>query len=339
MQIFSSNGCCNFVPVSNFEENSTGFTITANNLTIGNDYYLMVDGFAGDMCNYTISANAGVQFPDISTTKPAICFGDSTLLEGPIGASSYEWLPSGDTTQNLMVTPSTTTTYTLIVSGVCGNKQTLTQTVTVNPLPTVQINSSNAITVCDENTVNLTASGASTYVWSTTESNPTITVQPTADSTFYVIGTDGNGCKDSTSALVQVLTKPTAGIISLNGDSICLGESTTLYASGGGSYTWNDSSTLDSLVVSPSINTTYSVVVDVAGCLDTAFYSMIVNSLPTVNISGIDTICIGDTTLLYSTDGSSYLWNTTSTNDTIIVSPTSDTNYSVSITDLSLIHI
>ncbi|MEZ4891184.1 MAG: hypothetical protein R2779_11740, partial [Crocinitomicaceae bacterium] len=61
MQIFSANNCTNFAPVSQFKENSTGFTITANGLTVGNDYLLMVDGYAGDICNYTISANT-VQF-------------------------------------------------------------------------------------------------------------------------------------------------------------------------------------------------------------------------------------------------------------------------------------
>src|SRR5690554_4107868 len=54
MQIFSANNCDNFVPVSNFEENSTGFMITANGLTVGDDYYLMVDGYANDICNYKI---------------------------------------------------------------------------------------------------------------------------------------------------------------------------------------------------------------------------------------------------------------------------------------------
>ena len=44
MQVFSSTGCNNFVPVSSFKEGSSTFTVTANGLTVGNDYYLMVDG-------------------------------------------------------------------------------------------------------------------------------------------------------------------------------------------------------------------------------------------------------------------------------------------------------
>jgi gliding motility-associated-like protein len=332
MQIFSSTGCCNFTPVSNFQENSTGFTITANNLTIGNDYYLMVDGFAGDICNYTISANAGVQFPNITTSKPTLCYGDSTLLVGPTGASSYEWLPGGETTPNITVTPSTTTTYTLIVSGVCGAKQTLTQTIVVNPLPIVAINSNNPVNVCNGSSVNLTASGASTYVWNTSATTTTISVQPTVNTTYSVIGTTAAGCKDTATTLVQVLPKPTANIVALNGDSICLGGSTTLSASGGGTYVWSNASTLDSLVVSPTSNTTYSVIVDVAGCKDTAFLPVVVKALPVVGFSGDTVLCVGETTTITASGGTSYSWNTGSVINNIIVAPSNDTSYSVTVT-------
>ncbi|MBV6484824.1 MAG: hypothetical protein KFKLKKLM_01340 [Flavobacteriales bacterium] len=335
MQIFSSNGCCDFVPVSNFEENSTGFTITANNLTIGNDYYLMVDGFAGDICNYTISANAGVQFPNITTGKPTLCYGDSTVLVGPVGASSYEWFPTGETTPNITVAPSTTTTYTLIVSGVCGAKQTLTQTIVVNPLPTVQINSSNPVSVCEQISVTLTATGAISYVWNTTNLGNSINVSPTADSTFYVIGTDVNGCVDSTSTLVQVLPKPTAGITSATGNTICVGESLTLNATGGGTYTWNNATTLDSLVVSPTTNTSYSVVVNVNGCLDTATFVVNVNNLPTSFINGDTVLCVGESTTLTASGGTSFEWNNGSTSSTINISPSIDSTYSVEVTDVN----
>ena len=130
MQVFEANNCTNFVPVSNFEENSTGFVITATGLTVGNDYYLMVDGYAGDICNYTITANSGVQFPDIDTAL--ICPGNSVQLNAPVGASSYLWTHSGETTQSVTVTPATTQTYTCEVTGLCNYKQTLNVTVDPN---------------------------------------------------------------------------------------------------------------------------------------------------------------------------------------------------------------
>ncbi len=130
MQVFEGTNCSSFIPVSNFEESSTGFTITANGLTIGNNYYLMVDGFAGDICNYTIAPNSGVLFPDI--TPVDVCPGNSVILTAPAGATSYLWAHSGETTQSVSVVPATTQTYTCEVSGLCEYKQTLTVTVDVN---------------------------------------------------------------------------------------------------------------------------------------------------------------------------------------------------------------
>lgn len=52
------NGCCtNFTSMSNCMNPAiaTPGTVTATGLTIGNQYYLMVDGWAGDQCDFTVS--------------------------------------------------------------------------------------------------------------------------------------------------------------------------------------------------------------------------------------------------------------------------------------------
>ncbi|MBL1280514.1 MAG: gliding motility-associated C-terminal domain-containing protein [Fluviicola sp.] len=215
MQIFSANNCTNFVPVSNFEESNTGFVITAVGLTIGNDYYLMVDGFAGDICNYTISAESGVQFPEITPVAP-ICIGGSVTLTAPVGATSYDWAHSGETTQSVTVTPATTQSYSVEVTGLCDYKQTLITTVTVNPLPNVTITNGNNVAICAGDNVNLTASGATSYTWSTSQSGATINVSPSTLTNYTVTGTDGNGCVNtdviavSVNALPTMSTNPTA---------------------------------------------------------------------------------------------------------------------------------
>lgn len=187
MQIFSASGCNNFVPVSEFKENSTGFTITASGLTIGSDYYLMVDGYANDVCNYTISANSGVLFPDIIASANPICSGASTLLTAPSGAIAYEWQPGGVTTQTLTVSPSTTTTYTCFVSGVCGQRQTLTKIITVNQLPSMTSSTAPAA-ICSGQTVGLalTSDIPSTYSW-VAASNTDVTGETTTPTTSVTI--------------------------------------------------------------------------------------------------------------------------------------------------------
>jgi hypothetical protein len=136
MQIFSATNCTAFAPVSGFAESSNGaFTLTATNVTIGSDYLLMIDGFAGDICKYTISANSGVLFPDIVGNPTSVCIGGSSTLTAPAGATAWDWPTPGtpDSLQQvIIVSPATVTTYTCIVSGVCGFKQTLTTTVSVD---------------------------------------------------------------------------------------------------------------------------------------------------------------------------------------------------------------
>ena len=207
MQIFSGTDCCNFVPVSNFEESSSGFTITANNLTVGGDYYLMVDGYAGDICGYTITAQSGVQFPDIEDV-PAICSGQSTTLTAPPGATSYYWEHNGAITQTVTVTPATTQTYTCEVTGLCGFKQTLDVTVTVNPFPVVSISNGPSVSICSGNSVTLTASGATTYSWSNGTSGGSTTVSPDAATVYTVTGTS-LGCTTQASTTVTVNALPT----------------------------------------------------------------------------------------------------------------------------------
>lgn len=316
MQIFSANGCCNFTPVSNFEENSTAFTITANNLTIGNDYYLMVDGFAGDICNYTISANVGVQFPAIVASPSNLCFGESTTLTGPPGATGYEWIPGGQSSQSISITPSTTITYTCVASGVCGYKQTLTQTITVNPLPTVSVNSGNNTSVCIGNSTSLTATGATNYVWSDGSTAPTLNTSPSSDITYTVIGTDANGCKDTTTANVVVNPLPTVNSSgSVIGPS-CDGNTFYLAASGGVLYSWVGPNSFTStqqnhalLNATTAMSGTYTVTVtDANGCVNTGTASITVNQTPpAVVVSDVST-CTGDSIVLNASGFGTINW-------------------------------
>src|SRR5665213_256894 len=98
----------------------------------------MVDGWGSDLCNYTVTANSGVQVPTISAAPSTICYGDSTKISinNASAGSTFLWFPGGQTTSSITVAPPTNMTYSCQVSGVCGNKQTLSKAITVNVLPT-----------------------------------------------------------------------------------------------------------------------------------------------------------------------------------------------------------
>ena len=76
-----------------------------------------------------------------------------------------------------------------------------TSTITVNQLPNLNIVTNNNL-LCTGQTASLTASGATSYTWNTSSSNTVIAVSPTVTTSYSVIGTDNNGCKN-TSAFSQ----------------------------------------------------------------------------------------------------------------------------------------
>ena len=329
MQIFSAAAaCCSFTPVSDFKEGSTTFTINANSLTVGNSYYLMIDGYAGDICNYTITALTGVSFANISSPTNSVCPGSSVLLTGPAGASSYTWLPSGVNTNTYLATPGSSINYTLIAAGVCGYKQTLTKFITVNPLPSILINGGSPISTCGTATTLLTGSGASTYTWSTGPNTSTTNVSPSTTTNYTLSGTSSQGCVNSTVTTVTVNAVPNTSITASN-NTICSGSNATLTASGASTYTWSNSSNSNSIVVSPASATVYTVVgTSSTGCSKSFTTSINVNGLPTI-LSNSTTICNGSTGTLSASGASSYTWNTGSNSSSITISPLTTTNYTV----------
>lgn len=343
MQIFStSSACCGFTPVSDYRENISGsffggvstYTLNANSLTIGNDYYVMVDGWSGDICNYNIQAIAGVAFPAITAVPGTICPGQTSILTAPSGATGYTWEPTGQTTQTIAVAPGTQMTYTCYVGGVCGYKQTLTKTVFLYPVPTVSINAGAAITTCGTQTITLTGSGASTYSWSTGNTTTSYTVAPSGNTTYSVIGTSVNGCTNTASSSVTVNTVPSVTVSSIS-NTICNGASTSLTVGGANTYVWSPSGSLSSstgtaVTASPTVTTNYTVVGTAAnGCTNSAVYSVTVNPRPTVSsTTSSSVICNGNSVTLNGTGANTYAW-TGGVTDGVAFTPTITTTYTV----------
>lgn len=343
MQIFSTtSACCGFTPVSDYKENASGsfsggistYTVNANSLTVGNDYYVMVDGWSGDICNYNIQAISGVALPAITAVPGTICPGQSSILTAPTGATGYTWEPGGQNTQTISVAPGTQMTYTCYVGGVCGYKQTLTKTVFLYTVPSVSINAGAAITTCGTQTITLTGGGASTYSWSTGNTTTSFTVAPSGNTTYSVIGTSVNGCTNTAVSSVTVNTVPSLTIASTS-NTICNGSSTNLSVNGASTYTWSPAASLNAstgtaVTASPTITTNYTVVATaVNGCTNSAAYTVTVNPKPTVSSTTTGSIiCNGNSVTLNGTGASTYAW-TGGVTDGISFSPTITTTYTV----------
>lgn len=360
MQIFSASNCTNFDTVSNFSESNSTLTVTARNLTIGQDYYLMVDGFAGDICNYTIKATGGILFTEIAASSTNICLGQSVTLTGPAGASSYEWVHNGASTQTVSVTPASagTTTYTLYAYGVCGAKQTLTKTITVNALPIA--NAGIDKTTCRGTAVALSATGGTGYSWSpstglsaTNISNTS--ANPTNSTTYIVTVTNAAGCTATDNVLVTVNALPTANA----GSDVTIpnGTNTTLSAASGGagtySYSWTPAASLvNANIQSPTtVNLTsttaftLTVANTITGCQNTDQVVVTVSgSVLNTSVSATpQTICAGQSTQLFALAGGgsgsyTYSWSSnpigfSSASQNPTVSPTTSTTFYVTVND------
>ena len=141
-----------------------------------------------------------------STLNSSICKGKSTTLSVTTG-TSYAW-SNGATTASLIVSPTATTTYIASVTNGSGCVATSAVTVTVNALPTISAGST--VSICKGKTASLTVTGGSTYLWSNSITTATQTITPTASTSFYVTGTNTNGCSGTSSVAVTVNTIPLA---------------------------------------------------------------------------------------------------------------------------------
>jgi gliding motility-associated-like protein len=347
MQIFEGTNCTNFVPVSNFLETTTSQTVLATGLTIGNTYYIVVDGFAGDICSYTISATSGVQVVEAVAIDEFICDGSSTDIDAIVtgtGSYTYSWTsdPVGFTSSNASetVSPTVNTEYTVEVSGFCGTTTTASVYVTVNENPVANAGGAST-TTCDNESVNLAATatggdGSYSYSWDNgLGAGANHTVNPSSNTTYNVTVTDGNGCSDSDAINVNVNASPTAN--AGNDQTICDGTTANLSASGGVSYVWdNGLGAGQNQSVSPSTTTTYEVVATNAlGCHDTDQVVVNVNPLPNAFAGNDITVCNGGNATITATGGVSYMWNGglgagATQNLTNITSPVT---YTVTVTD------
>ncbi|MEL4457186.1 T9SS type A sorting domain-containing protein [Lutimonas vermicola] len=271
----------------------------------------------------SVTANAG---SDVTIDE-----GDSITLTAS-GGNSYLW-NTGATTSSITVSPLSTQNYTVTASS---NGCDDTDTVRVNVNATtgsVTANAGSDVSICEGENTKLTASGGSNYSWSTGATTSSITVSPNSTQTYTVTVSDSNGNSDTDDVLVTVNS------VNANAGSDVIineGDSVTLTASGGNSYLWNTGATTSSITVSPLSTQTYSVSITQNGCEATDEVKVTVNpntGSVTANAGPDMSICSGESITLTASGGSTYLWNTGATTNSIRVSPNSTQTYIVTASD------
>lgn len=257
---------------------------------------------------------------------PTLCAGDAMMLTGT-GASSYTW-STNQVGSTDVVSPTVSTTYSVIGTNTNGCTSSAAFQVTLFPLPSLQI--SGNTTVCLGSSTSLLVSGnAVNYIWSTGISGNVITVTPPTNTSYTVLGTNSYGCTNVLVQMVYVSPLPVVTSYASNA-SVCLGDALTLSGVGANTYSWTGGVT-NAVPFYPSTSASYTVTgTSSNGCKNTNTVQIVVNSTPTVMaVTSQQTVCSGVSVTLAASGAVTYSWSNGFTGSTMVVSPSLTTNYTV----------
>jgi gliding motility-associated-like protein len=300
-------------------------TTIANPLSkpqVNTTYYVL--GTDTNGCQLTDSVTVYVLNPALNLIlqdSATICLRDTahaTILDQ--GASSYIWSPSqyltDDTSWNTGFYPPDTTNYILTVSNYCYTKSD-SILIIVWPLPQLGVNPLDS--VCTGNSIQLSASGGVSYLWSPDSTlnndaidNPLAT--PDVNTEYYVTAVSQFGCMNTDSTYILVYSSSVLQV-SPNIPFVCQNAAVQLTASGAYTYSWSPSAPLnDSSIANPIArlqDTTefYVTGTNIHGCptLDSLLLNV---QLPVTAVapSPYDT-CKGIPIQLFASGGFYYSWS------------------------------
>lgn len=212
--------------------------------------------------------------------------------KGAISASQFLWMfenGSGSQLGQLKYTFSKSGTYaiTLIVIDDKACTDTIQKNISVNAAD-IPLLVTNDTAICYETRIDLYVSGAKEYTWTpsieidkTTGSH--VVTTPTKTRTYYVSGTDADGCLGTDSVQINLLGLPKIDITSSYPDVTCDRDAVQLFVSGAESYEWSPAeyftdNTVNNPIVSPKIGTRFGVLgTDANGCVGSANIPIYVN--------------------------------------------------------------
>jgi hypothetical protein len=291
----------------------------------------------------------------VNTTAPVANAGADVIIscvQNPIGASlgassvagvTYNWSPStglsatgvSNPTANPIATTAYTLTATNTASGCTATDQVL---VTVNNALPIANAGADFTKNCTQNqtgqSIGMPSMSGVVYTWtpSTGLSAPTVSnpiANPSVTTTYTLTATNPvSGCIATDQMIVTVNEEIPAANAGAD-QSICLGETVMLMASGNASYSW-DNNVSNGIAFSPSSTTTYTLtaVDNVSGCSNTDQVVVTVNSLPVVNAGVDQAVCSGAIATLTASGAATYSWNNGATNGIFFV-PSTTATYTV----------
>jgi len=291
--------------------------------TITNPGLYTVTSTASNGCSsqsvITVSQNTAAPTTGITNstgTTTLNCTTTSINVEAT-GGTSYSW--TGGLGSLATATITNPGTYTVTATGVNGCSSQSVITVSQNTTaPTVGITNNTGTTeiTCSTTSINLTATGANTYSWSSSLGSSN-TVNIFSAGNYTLTGFGLNGCSSSTVLSITQATNVTVvGINNSTGTTelTCTTNSINVEANGGTSYTWSGG--LGSLATATITNPgSYTVTATAAnGCSSQSVITVSQNTTAPIvgitNSTGTTTLnCTTTSINLIATGGTSYTWS------------------------------
>ncbi len=294
-----------------------GFTSSLQTIDIDEDgyYYVTVTDLIADCFTAAIAFVHERYEPLIVTLNSEVCDGESVDLNiNSPTAVSYQWDTNANnsTSNAVTVTPSLpNTTYTVTVTNDLGCSADADVTIDVNPLPTVDISGPNA--VCIGETSNLTPSSGGTWISNNpavaTVNNSGVVTGVSAGTSTFQYTNSSTSCVSNASAQITVHPKP---VVQISGpDSLCIGETSDMLPSNGGSWVSNNPTvatiTSEGLVTAITDGiATFTFTNSVTSCPSDPSDNIVVSPTPSVTITGPSDICQDATTTLSPTAGGTW---------------------------------
>lgn len=313
--------------------------VTVNNPVEGTKYTVNMMSFGGCPVSITIPI-LGIPTTSSADTIHA-CAGDIDTLRvqatGNNGPYTYAWSHGLGNGTTAVVTASTTTTYTVTITNSknCSSKKYFT--VIVDPCKReLEINGG---TICATDSILITpvltgAVAPLTYNWQPGAfSTPTLWVKPVVTTTYTLSVTDATGFILTDTATVIIKPAPS---LSIQSDTVCLGQTAEFTATGASTYTWPAGFTVtgnNSASITPATSATYTLTGTTNGCTASAVFHVVVNTAFSVSVNSAQ-ICAGDSVMLKASGAVVYTWLPSgTTGSSIKVSPASAATYTVIGTD------
>ena len=192
----------------------------------------------GNAVTATITVGAQLSM-SLTTSSSTICSGRSVVLTAISPAATYTW-STGANNSVITVTPNTTTTYS--VAGQNGPGCFGGNSITVNVLASPSLSVS-LTPACIGGSFTILASGANSYTYLASTSNPQTIASPTAAGAFFftLSGTAANGCVSS--GVVNFTAEPTPTVVAVASKTfICINQTVSINANGADTYSWSGTS-------------------------------------------------------------------------------------------------